>query len=162
MILVTVGSSSFPFDRLLGAVDLLRRDEELVVQHGASALRPSGARCLPFVPLDELGALVREARVVITHAGVGSILLALANGKKPLVVPRLSTFGEAVDDHQLECARRFGRDDLVTLVDDPGRLGEAIDSAAHAAARLRPQGDVPLVRELRSYIRDAVGSGARA
>ncbi len=31
-----------------------------------------------------------------------TILVALANGKRPLVVPRLARFREAVDDHQLE------------------------------------------------------------
>ena len=69
MILVAVGASQFPFDRLLRAVDELPRAEPLVVQHGPSAIRPVGARCLQFVPLHDLAELVREARVVVTHAG---------------------------------------------------------------------------------------------
>ena len=163
MILVTVGSSHFPFDRLLRAVDLLPRSEELVVQHGPSEVRPASARCMSFAPLDSLAELVRDARVVVTHAGVGSILLALSNGKKPVVVPRLRELGEAVDDHQLECARRFSRDDLVTLVEDPAQLAAVVESLDGAALAGRRQEDVPLVRELRLYIRDAVGAaGARA
>ena len=163
MILVTVGSSRFPFDRLLRAVDLLPRDEEIVVQHGPSEVRPSGARCVPFIPFDSLGELVREARLVVTHAGVGSILLALSHGKQPLVVPRLRRFGETVDDHQLESARRFGRDDLVTLVEDPQELAGVIASLDGTTRPDRRQEDVPLVQELRRYIRAAVGAaGARA
>ena len=163
MILVTVGSSQLPFDRLLRAVDLLPRDEELVVQHGASSVLPRGARCESFLPFDELGALVRQARVVVTHAGVGSILLALSSGKKPFVVPRLRSFGEVVDDHQLECARRFGRDDLVTLLEDPAQLAAVVASFGDSVPPERLQEDVPLVQELRRYIFNAVGTaGARA
>ena len=160
MILVTVGSSTFPFDRLLRAVAPLADGEELVVQHGASTIRPTDARCLEFVPFHELAALVRAARVVVTHAGVGSILLALSNGKKPVVVPRLRSFGETVDDHQLECARRFGRDDLVTVVEDPARLGAVVAAVRGDAVAIGSAQDVPLVRELRSYIRAAVGAPA--
>ena len=163
MILVTVGSSRFPFDRLLRAVDLLPRDEELVVQHGPSGVRPEGARCVPFLPFDSLGELVRDAHVVVTHGGVGSILLALSLGKQPLVVPRLRRFGETVDDHQLESARRFGRDNLVTLVEDPQELAGVIASLDGTARPERRQEEVPLVQELRRYIHAAVGAaGARA
>lgn len=158
MILVSVGSSTFPFDRLLRAVDALAHEEELVVQHGASTVRPAAARCLEFVPFDELAELVREARLVVTHAGVGSILLALSNGKKPVVVPRLKSFGETVDDHQLECARRFGRDGLVTVVEDPARLAAVVANVGGDGVTIDPRQDVPLVRELRSYIRAAVGT----
>ncbi len=162
MILVTVGSSAFPFDRLLRAVDALERNEELVVQHGASGLRPDGARCVEFLPFDDLAALVRQARVVVTHAGVGSILLALSNGKRPIVVPRRKSFGETVDDHQLECARRFGRDGLVTVVEDPALLAAAVAAASEPAAAPAEHVDVPLVLELKAYISDAVASARPA
>jgi UDP-N-acetylglucosamine transferase subunit ALG13 len=69
---------------------------------------------------------IRQARAVVTHAGVGSVLVALANGKRPIVLPRLKKFGEAVDDHQLELGRRFAAAGLVTLVEDPDQLGEAL------------------------------------
>jgi UDP-N-acetylglucosamine transferase subunit ALG13 len=155
MILVAVGASQFPFDRLLHAVEGLPTREPLVVQHGPSEVRPAGARCLSFVPLETLTELVREARVVVTHAGVGSILLALANGKRPYVVPRLSAFGETVDDHQLESARRFEAAGLVRLVEDPGTIGAAI-AAANGDVAPAPSGDVPLVRDLRAYLETAV------
>jgi UDP-N-acetylglucosamine transferase subunit ALG13 len=163
VILVTVGSSRFPFDRLLRAVDALPGDEELVVQYGASDVRPHAARCVDFLPFDELATLVRQARVVVTHAGVGSILLALSNGKRPAVVPRLRSFRETVDDHQVECARRFARDGLVTLVEEPTQLGAVVAADSGSVAGPAERADVPLVLELRAYIRDAVSSvGAAA
>ena len=155
MILVSVGASHFPFDRLLHAVDGLPTGETVIVQHGPSEVRPAGARCVPFAPLQTLADLVQEARIVVTHAGVGSILLSLANGKRPYVVPRLSAFGETVDDHQLESARRLAQAGLVTLVEDLERLPSAL-AEANGNVALAPAGEVPLVRDLRDYLETVI------
>jgi UDP-N-acetylglucosamine--N-acetylmuramyl-(pentapeptide) pyrophosphoryl-undecaprenol N-acetylglucosamine transferase len=160
VILVAVGASQFPFDRLLRAVEDLPRTEPIIVQHGPSEIRPAGSSCQAFVPLETLARLVREARVVVTHAGVGSILLALANGKKPYVVPRLRAFGETVDDHQVESARRFAGAGVVTLVEQPGLLAAAIAAEASngsGAPVTLANGAVPLVEELRRYLGTVVG-----
>ena len=154
MILVAVGASQFPFDRLLRALDELPGGESLVVQHGSSAVRPTNAQCLKFVPMEKLAELVREARVVITHAGVGSILLSLTNGKRPLVVPRLRSFGETVDDHQLESARRFAKAGLVRLVEDPAELTDAVRTAGESDGEaVEVGGEGSLVQELSDYLR---------
>jgi UDP-N-acetylglucosamine transferase subunit ALG13 len=128
MIFVTVGTNETRFDRLLRAVeDLGHGGEDVVVQAGASDVRPAGARCVDFLPFDAMVEHVDRARVVVTHAGVGSILLALSRGRRPVVVPRLHRFGEAVDDHQVPLARRLAGRGLVTLVEDPGSgLAEAV------------------------------------
>ena len=81
-----------------------------MVQGGALELAAgAGARGSTSSPFDELVEHVRRARVVVSHAGVGSVLTALANGKRPVVVPRLHRFGEAVDDHQLPFAPQARR-----------------------------------------------------
>ena len=98
------------------------REEDLVVQHGASAVRPRHAECVDFLDYDEFVGPHRQARVVVTHAGVGSVMTALAHGRRPLVVPRRVDFGEAVDDHQLTFARRADELGLVTLVEDVSDL----------------------------------------
>jgi UDP-N-acetylglucosamine transferase subunit ALG13 len=160
MILVTTGTNGAPFDRLLQEVDRIG-DEPLVVQHGPSALRLAHATCFDYVPFPDLVALVRDARVVVTHGGVGSILISLTNGKHPLVVPRLARFGEAVDDHQLELAQRLDAAGIATLVRDAAQLPALVrpassDSAAAAHA------SAALVGDLRRYVSDAVANGKRA
>lgn len=149
MIVVTTGTNGVPFDRLLRAV-AQPDDEELVVQHGPSRVRPTGARCVEFVPYDELRALVLRARVVITHGGVGSILLALAAGRRPIVVPRLAELGEAVDDHQLHLGRRLSLDGHVLLVEDERRIGDLVREFDGASPHELDAS--PLVDELRRYI----------
>jgi UDP-N-acetylglucosamine transferase subunit ALG13 len=127
MIFVTVGTNETPFDRLVRAVDALDRDD-VFVQYGSSAVRPTRAQGVDFLPFEDLVERVRAADVVVTHAGAGSVLVAIANGKRPIVMPRLHRFGEAVDDHQLWFARRFEEHGLAVVAE------EAADLAAAAAA----------------------------
>lgn len=156
MIFVTVGTNEAPFDRLLEVFDRVERDEQIVIQCGASSIRPAGADCLDFISFAELVEHVRAARVVVTHAGVGSVAVALANGKRPIVVPRLARFGEAVDDHQLAFARRFAAGGQVRLVEDLETLPSALEQYGGAARADEPAG--ALAVELRAYLEAAIGS----
>lgn len=156
MIFVTVGSSTIPFDRLLRALDDVNMDEPLVVQHGASTIRPRRADCVDFLDYETFIELVRGARVMITHAGVGSIMTALSERKRPIVVPRRSAYGEAVDDHQVGFARRAGERGLVTLVEEADLLVCAIADHVSAGAILTSSRSEIEV-ELRSYIEQCVG-----
>lgn len=160
MILVTVGTHEDPFDRLLRAISSLPDGEEIVVQHGASSVRPENATCVAYLGYDELAALMSRARVVVSHAGVGSIMTALGHGKKPIVVPRLARYGEHVDDHQLELGRRLEQEGLVVLVEDEARLPEAVashrgDGAGRVARPAR------LTRELRMLLRERIEVAGR-
>ena len=160
MIFVTVGTNETPFDRLLHAVEALGGSEELVVQHGPSPIRPLGATCVDYLTFDELSDHMRRARLVVTHAGVGSILAALANGARPLVAARLRRYGEAVDDHQLTFGRRVHAEGFVQLVEDLGALSEA--AARHerrfdGAVRLEGR----LVHELRDFVRAQTEGGSK-
>ena len=153
MIVVTVGTNEARFDRLLRIFESSPADEELFVQHGPSPIRPQGATCVDYLPYTELAGTIRRARAVVTHAGVGSIMTALANGKRPVVVPRLRRFGEAVDDHQLELGLRLHEAGLVTLVERPEDVRAAIDETDHHANVVEPGPDRRLVAELRNYLK---------
>jgi UDP-N-acetylglucosamine transferase subunit ALG13 len=150
MIFVSIGTSE-PFERLLAALGGIAADEELIVQCGESSVRPHRATCVEFLAFDDFVELVRRARVVVCHAGVGTIMVAIASGKRPVVVPRLPQYGEAIDDHQLVLARRLASAGIVTLVEEPERLEQVI-----AAATLTPVTELAspegLVSELRDYI----------
>jgi beta-1,4-N-acetylglucosaminyltransferase len=159
MIFVTIGTSE-PFDRLLRALDGLVDDEEMIVQCGASSSRPPGAECVEFLSFEKFVEHVRAARVVVMHAGAGSVLTALANGRRPVVVPRLKRFGEAVDDHQVAFAKRLELEGLVTLVEEPRRLAGVLPDLRNGAG-CAITADGPLVRELRAFLISRT-NGARA
>lgn len=151
MIVITVGTNEAPFDRLLRAFDTPRPEEEVFVQHGPSNIRPEGASCVEFIPYEELADAMRRARVVVMHAGVGSIMTALANGKRPVVMPRLRRFGEAVDDHQVALGRRLHDAGLVTFVEEADDVLGAVEAVSEfGGVDLGP--DPRLVAELKSFI----------
>jgi UDP-N-acetylglucosamine transferase subunit ALG13 len=156
VIFVTIGTSE-PFDRLLRALDALPGTEEVIVQRGASGIDLTAARSFDFLAYDEFVAHIRAARVVVAHAGAGSVMTCLACGKRPVVVPRLRRFGETSDDHQLAFGRRLAEAGLATLVEDPERLPEALANGAGGTASA-VNGSGGLVRELRAYLTAVVGT----
>lgn len=156
MIFVTVGTNEAPFDRLLVALPSFP-GQEVLVQHGASSVRPEGATCVSSLPYEEVVGAMRRADVVITHAGVGSVLTALTAGKRPVIVPRLKRFGEAVDDHQLEFARQMASTGMATVVEDPALLhGTVMEASESTPAEIAPSRR--LVAELRAFLDEAIHS----
>lgn len=102
MIFATCGSSHFRFDRMIEALATLPPDD-LYVQHGP-ADPPPHARAVAFLPFEKIVENIANADVVISHAGVGSILCAIRGGHVPVIFPRLKRYNETVDDHQAELA----------------------------------------------------------
>ncbi|MGH3013637.1 MAG: glycosyltransferase, partial [Gaiellaceae bacterium] len=78
---------------------------------------------LPFVQLQEW---VSKARVVVCHAGIGSVAMCVSTGVHPVVVPRLERLGESVDEHQLAFGRRLGELGLATVVEDVSELARVV------------------------------------
>ena len=149
--LVTVGTCEFPFNRLLQAVANLPGNEVIVVQAGESSVRSARATTVDFMPCDVLAGYMREAKAIVTHAGAGSIQLARAMGKRPIVVPRRADLGEHIDDHQVPFARRLASAGLITLVEDLEDLPRAIAEHADAPAGSDDE-EGPLAVELRAYL----------
>ena len=135
MILVTVGTEKFSFNRLMKWIeDLIEQNllqpnqEEIVIQHGSCTITPQGAKNFAVLPSNEFENLVKKARLIIAHCGEGTIDL-LANIKKPFVlVPRSGKYQEHVDDHQIELAEELAKqgvsianscEDLVEFLNNP-------------------------------------------
>jgi UDP-N-acetylglucosamine transferase subunit ALG13 len=133
MILVTVGTHEQPFDRLVQAAAELGGDEHLVVQYGTSKLPHGRGEWVDFMSFDELAEQARRARVVVCHAGVGSIVLARRYGHRPIIMPRRPHFDEHVDEHQMSLTRRLEKAGLVTVVEDAEQLAAAVQAPAGVA-----------------------------
>ncbi len=105
---VTVGLERKPFSRLLKFVDHAVQcnvlSPDTLVQCGHTNFPAHSFKTVDFLPFASMVAAIEDAELVITHAGVGSILLCLNAGKIPLVVPREGRLCEHVDNHQVEFA----------------------------------------------------------
>lgn len=98
---------------------------------------PAGAR--RQVPSAEMRAAMREADVVIAHAGVGSALAAMRAGRRALFVPRRRAHGEHVDDHQVEMARELHGRNLVVAREAAEITLADLDAAAAWTVRASPE-----------------------
>jgi UDP-N-acetylglucosamine transferase subunit ALG13 len=58
-----------------------------------------------FMSGEEMEVLFSRARLVVAHAGMGSVLSALKHRKPIIIVPRKASLGEHRNDHQLATAR---------------------------------------------------------
>lgn len=134
VIFVTVGSQKFQFDRLLRAVDDLVSggcvDGGAFAQTGACTYVPVHMRHEAFLDRESFRAHMDACDVVVTHGGTGAIIGAVKSGKKVIAVPRLSKYGEHVDDHQMEIVCQFGAMGLIEpcmdLVDLPDAYARVI------------------------------------
>jgi UDP-N-acetylglucosamine transferase subunit ALG13 len=155
VIFATVGTNETPFERLVSAVADIPGEEELIIQTGHCTTRPARARCVDFLSFEEMLDHVRRSRVVVCHAGVGSIMMSLMAGRRPIVLARRVALGEAVDDHQVALARRLGDAGLVVVANGPVDLPAAVADDGV----LEPfDANVPtdLARDLREYLESSV------
>lgn len=152
MIFLTVGTQ-LPFDRLVAAVDdwAGASRARVFAQTGAGKYRPRHCEHADYLAPALADDLFRKADLIVSHAGMGSILTALKYQKRILILPRRASLGEHRNEHQLATARWLGRKPGVFVAeeaDDVARLlsarevlqsGEAISDHADPAllARLR-------------------------
>lgn len=108
VVLVTVGTSPFSFDRLFTAIDkALNQDitkRQLIIQQGNSHYRWKYKYKKKFAYLSpkKLQRIIKDSKWIITHGGFGTIFeIAKYASCMPLIIPRLSFFREHINNHQL-------------------------------------------------------------
>lgn len=126
MIFVTVGGMR-AFERLVREMDRIadELDEQVVMQIGSTDYEPKNCDYFRFMPRNDIEEFYAGAKVVVCHAGSGSILTALEHNKPLVLVPRMKRHGEVFDDHQLEIAREMEAQG-VAVVYDISKLESAI------------------------------------
>lgn len=163
MIFLTTGTQ-LPFDRLVRAVDEWLDGTASPHEVCAQVLPPPRDAYVPrhfetvarFSPTDYAKAFAR-AELIVSHAGMGTILTALTQGKRICIMPRQMQYGEHRNDHQLSTAERLGtHPGLFTARDEgdlPGRLDAALqaDGAAQDVS-VDPFADRAFTDRLRAFI----------
>jgi UDP-N-acetylglucosamine transferase subunit ALG13 len=128
MIFVTVGTQE-PFDRLIKTVDEFSpfwRGEEVVAQTGNGSYSVKNINAINYLDPDEYADLFNRARLVICHAGTGTILSALMKKKPIAVLARKASLGEHRNEHQLATARRFSQLGYIKYIEDEMQLSSIL------------------------------------
>lgn len=130
MILVLLGTQHNEFKRLLqeieDCIDNGFIKERVVVQAGFTKYKTDKMKVFDLISKEVLDNLIDEANVVITHGGVGSIIMALQKHKKVIAVPRLHEYNEHVNNHQRQIINIFSQKEYLIGLQNVEDLPEAL------------------------------------
>ena len=161
MIFVTVGNHFQGFDRLMKKVDEIapRLSEEIMIQRGYSKYRPKNAKSFDFVPMNSSIDYIRKSRLVVSHAGIGTIILCKEYGIPLLLFPRRKKYGEHGTDHQMEIAQVLEerRDVNIHVVYEAGQLEKKMTELLKNIVKYSPQknvGRTNLIKTIKAFIQE--------
>lgn len=108
MIFITIGTQA-PFDRFIKIVDEVAPllNEPIIAQTYKGEYTPKHIKSIDFLPPDEFNKLFNDARLIVSHAGMGTIISALQKQKPIIIFPRIAALGEHRNEHQMATAKKM-------------------------------------------------------
>lgn len=156
MILVVLGTQDKPFTRLLKAIQKQIKKgnitDKVIVQAGCTKFDSKDMEIFDLIPTDEFNKLIKDADLIITHGGVGSILEGVKNNKVILAAPRLEKFGEHVNDHQIQIVDEFSKMGYIIPLKDFNKLDKLLMKAEKFKPKEFVSNNKNFVALLESYI----------
>lgn len=100
-VFVAIGTLPYRFDRLIERIATIADPAwDFTWQTGPNRYGELPGTVHDFMSVDAFDEACASADVIIAHAGVGTSLAALEQGKHPILVARSARFHEHVDEHQ--------------------------------------------------------------
>jgi len=137
MIFVTTGTQA-PFNRLIRAMEEIAGelvDEEVVAQAFGVDFIVRNMKIVEFLTPEEYEGIFKNARLIISHAGMGTIISALKERKKIIIVPRIAAFGEHRNEHQMATANKIAELNYMPVVYNMEDLREVV-LHSHSASQV--------------------------
>lgn len=132
-IFATVGTQGH-FDRLICALDnwvVGKSDVSVIAQIGKGARRPKNINFFETIEQSMFFNFVKDADVVVSHAGMGTIITAIELEKKIVVMPRLFKNAEHRNDHQVDTARHLSEKANIVVAYDESQLVKILDELSN-------------------------------
>jgi UDP-N-acetylglucosamine transferase subunit ALG13 len=159
MIFVTVGNDFRGFDRLLRKMDEIAPliPNEIVMQRGYSKYLPKNAKQFDFVSINKAIEYIQKSELVVSHAGIGTIILCKEHGVPVLILPRRKGYGEHMNDHQMEIAKVLEErgDENIHVIYQEDQLEESISKILKVGRRNSAAenfGKAKLIKTIREFI----------
>lgn len=156
MIFVTLGTQDKPFTRLLKKIDEEINKgnikEEIIVQGGCTKIDTKNMKIFNQVSQQEFEEYIKKCDLLLTHAGVGSIITGLKYDKKVVAVARLAKYGEAANDHQIQLIENFSQEGYILGVNDLNDLSKVLKEAKKFKPKKYISNTKKFVDQLINYI----------
>jgi UDP-N-acetylglucosamine transferase subunit ALG13 len=130
MIFVTVGTQG-SFDRLISAMDEIAAslpEIPFVAQVSKGNYVVKHMKTLDFITPTEFDDYFSKAKLIVSHAGMGTIISAFERNKPIVIFPKLHSLGEHRNDHQMATAKKLGSLNYVHVAYNQTELRDKICS----------------------------------
>lgn len=127
MILLTVGTQ-LPFDRLVRLMDEIAPSlaDPVIAQIGKGSYLPRNMTWHRVIEPVEFERYVAEARFIVSHAGIGSLLTAERHSKPIILFPRTCYLGEHRNEHQMATVTMISGRPGLAVANDEAQLRHAV------------------------------------
>lgn len=160
MIFVSVGSQ-LPFDRLIKTLDSWAADNKeqaIFAQIGNSKYTPKNFEFCQTIDPINYDKHIKDADLIIAHAGTGTIITGLELGIPLLIMPRLAEKGEHRNDHQLATAKYFEAFSSIKIVTDeqllPNILNGMLKSKTKNSQKIETKVSAELITVIKNFALD--------
>ena len=154
MIFVVTGTQ-LPFDRLIRMLDEIapQLDEDIVAQVNGSGYLPRHINTIDLLPPDEFDRLFSSARLIVAHAGIGTIITAMQQHKPVIIFPRIAALGEHRNEHQLATAKKMKEAGWVYVANTKEELSELLQTPdLHPLCTIGGSASESLVESITDFI----------
>ncbi len=159
MIFLTVGTWRTGYDRLIKAVDKLANSglitEEVIAQTGYSSYKPKHMTVIEFCSPDKFVNIISKTRIVISHAGMGTIIEAVKQSKPLVVLPRKSALGEVDNEHQFVTAKQLEKEGKILVAYEVNELPDKLKEA-ETFVPVQGQGSNEILQVVQEFIDDLI------
>ena len=127
MIFATAGTQ-LSFDRFAKIMDSISAEieEDIIIQCPEKHYTPKSAKMVNFMNPDEYADIFAKARLIVAHAGIGTIVSAMQQNKPIIIFPRVAALGEHRNEHQLATARQMEKLGYAYVAYDEEQLRELV------------------------------------
>lgn len=159
MIFLTVGNWHKGFDRLVEAVDQLKAQnliaEDVLAQIGSGRYKPTNLNAIDYCSPIQFLDFIAKSRLIITHAGIGTIAEALKLKRAVIVVPRKAELGECYDNHQWTTAKQLEKEGKVLVAYEVSELPDKLKKAKNFVPT-KAQGGQKIVQAVEEFLNGLV------
>ena len=131
---------------------------EILIQRGYSRYLPRNTKHFEFVSIDKAIEYIQRSQLVISHAGIGTIILCKEYGVPIIILPRRRKYGEHMNDHQLEIAKALENkeNENIYILYEEDRLKDSILEILQAKRKKSAEknvGKANLVRAIKEFVK---------
>ena len=159
MIFLTNGTTG-SFDRLVIAMDNIAAtipDMQIIAQISASSYVVKNMQTIAFISPLEYYKIFDKASLIVSHAGMGTIISALQKGKPIIVMPRRFFFNEHNSDHQVATAQKLAALNYVKVANNEAELSALITNQLNKNSIqvpiIGPHASDQLINSLKKFIK---------